>query len=354
MGLVDYERLLAAMKWFMEFVTSNQNDSDIAFNNGWLKETEGYKYEIYANAHKALAYDKWTREMIGTGKILDCVMSGYNQKSNKKFNNIVQFQSITEFKSKAVKEIKKSEDILYRLYTNDDPAKAFDDACVFWGKRFPELSYLLFMKDRDKYLPVKTRHHKKCFSILNIDSEFLGNCSWKNYNMFIQIHEEIRRQLEEYLGMEISLLDAHSFVWVMQHATEDFSNVDSTLPEDLANDNDPYTSTVVKAGKEGKVSYHYVAKYERKPQNRAAAIRIHGCKCMACGFDFEKAYGELGKGFIEVHHNKALHTLKEEVEINPETDLTCLCANCHRMVHKKRGAVLSLEQLMALLSAQLT
>ena len=35
---------------------------------------------------------------------------------------------------------------------------------------------------------------------------------------------------------------------------------------------------------------------------RKMAIKIHGNKCMACGFDFESVYGKHGKNYIEVHH----------------------------------------------------
>jgi len=48
-------------------------------------------------------------------------------------------------------------------------------------------------------------------------------------------------------------------------------------------------------------------------------------------FDFEETYGELGKNFIEVHHVKLLSSINQEVVVNPETDLVCICSNCHRM-----------------------
>ena len=35
----------------------------------------------------------------------------------------------------------------------------------------------------------------------------------------------------------------------------------------------------------------------------------------------------------------------KEVEVNPETDLIVLCANCHRMVHRKKGMTLTIEEL---------
>jgi hypothetical protein len=46
----------------------------------------------------------------------------------------------------------------------------------------------------------------------------------------------------------------------------------------------------------------YSSYYERNPSLRRAAVRYHGTKCKVCGFDFEKAYGKRGAGFIEDHH----------------------------------------------------
>ena len=90
---------------------------------------------------------------------------------------------------------------------------------------------------------------------------------------------------------------------------------------------------------EGKRTVYYTTKYERSSKNRDAAIRMHGTKCMICGFDFEQKYGELGKGYIEVHHIKPLATLEQEVVVNPETDLICVCANCHRMLHRFKNYI---------------
>nr|MBK9652825.1 HNH endonuclease [Bacteroidota bacterium] len=57
--------------------------------------------------------------------------------------------------------------------------------------------------------------------------------------------------------------------------------------------------------------------------------------CQVCGFDFEKTYGSIGVNFIEGHHTIAVSEMKEEHKTKVE-DIAMLCANCHRMVHKKR------------------
>lgn len=95
---------------------------------------------------------------------------------------------------------------------------------------------------------------------------------------------------------------------------------------------------------EGKQLERYITYYERDPKLSAKAILIHGTKCKACNFDFEKKYGERGKGFIEVHHLKPVSELGG-TNVDPETDLTVVCSNCHRMIHRKKNDVLSLEEL---------
>lgn len=103
---------------------------------------------------------------------------------------------------------------------------------------------------------------------------------------------------------------------------------------------------------EGMQRVRDITYYERDSANRRRAIEIHGLQCKACGFDFEKTYGERGRGFIEVHHIEPLSTLNKTMKINPKTDLIPLCANCHRMIHRKHDEVLSIEQLRNLIELQ--
>lgn len=90
-------------------------------------------------------------------------------------------------------------------------------------------------------------------------------------------------------------------------------------------------------------------KYERDPKLRLKAINIHGYSCMACGFDFEKVYGELGKDFIEVHHNTPLSKLEGSTIIDPENDLSVLCSNCHRMIHRRIDKILTIAELIKII-----
>src|SRR5690606_23454124 len=57
---------------------------------------------------------------------------------------------------------------------------------------------------------------------------------------------------------------------------------------------------------EGATKKISVNAYERCPKARAACINHYGCSCYICGFDFLQTYGEIGEGFIHVHHERAL------------------------------------------------
>jgi 5-methylcytosine-specific restriction protein A len=77
----------------------------------------------------------------------------------------------------------------------------------------------------------------------------------------------------------------------------------------------------------------------RNQAARNACVRLKGCHCNICGFDFKKIYGELGEDYIEVHHITPIGKLSTAAGYegtDPEKDLIPLCSNCHSMVHRKK------------------
>lgn len=85
--------------------------------------------------------------------------------------------------------------------------------------------------------------------------------------------------------------------------------------------------------------------YERNQDARIECLREWKTVCVVCGFDFEKVYGDLGKGFIHVHHLKPLSEIGETYEIDPINDLRPVCPNCHAMLHRS-DPVLTIEKLI--------
>jgi len=57
--------------------------------------------------------------------------------------------------------------------------------------------------------------------------------------------------------------------------------------------------------------------------------------CEACNFEFKKKYGERGENFIECHHIQGVSEYSGIKNTRLE-DLALVCANCHRMIHKKK------------------
>lgn len=86
---------------------------------------------------------------------------------------------------------------------------------------------------------------------------------------------------------------------------------------------------------EGAVHAVLVNKYERSSVARQKCIQYYGCKCLVCGFEFEKVYGELGKNFIHVHHLIPLNEIGEEYIVDYKNDLIPVCPNCHAMLHRE-------------------
>jgi 5-methylcytosine-specific restriction protein A len=86
---------------------------------------------------------------------------------------------------------------------------------------------------------------------------------------------------------------------------------------------------------EGKSKEIIQTRYERNPQARKVCLTHHGYSCQICDFNFEYYFGEVGRGFIHVHHINPIATVGYEYNINPENDLIPVCPNCHAMIHSK-------------------
>ncbi|WP_051782278.1 MULTISPECIES: HNH endonuclease [unclassified Streptomyces] len=71
----------------------------------------------------------------------------------------------------------------------------------------------------------------------------------------------------------------------------------------------------------------------RKKKIDAVLRQGHRLVCEACGFDFEQVYGDRGAGYIECHHVVPLHEAGEGR--TKLSDLALICANCHRMIHRR-------------------
>lgn len=104
---------------------------------------------------------------------------------------------------------------------------------------------------------------------------------------------------------------------------------------------------LTKIFREGAVRQVTVNAYERDPKARQKCIDHYGSSCSVCGFNFGRAFGRLGEGFIHVHHLRPISEIAEEYEVDPVEDLRPVCPNCHAMIHR-RSPPLSIEEIIEL------
>ncbi|MBQ7593950.1 MAG: HNH endonuclease [Synergistaceae bacterium] len=99
---------------------------------------------------------------------------------------------------------------------------------------------------------------------------------------------------------------------------------------------------------EGAKKVVYTTTYERNPKVRRDFLnKKKHLQCEVCGFDFEKTYGKLGAGFIEVHHKKPVSEGEHVTDL--ENDLVMLCSNCHRMIHRGKDHMITVEELKGII-----
>lgn len=100
---------------------------------------------------------------------------------------------------------------------------------------------------------------------------------------------------------------------------------------------------------EGDVRQITVNSYGRSSTARKKCIEHYGTTCIICGFNFEKTYGPLGEGYIQVHHLEPLSEIQRTYQVDPINDLRPVCPNCHAIIHRKNPP-LTIEQVRDLLA----
>lgn len=139
---------------------------------------------------------------------------------------------------------------------------------------------------------------------------------------------------EEQLGTLVTFEKrSGTWHWIMRPEVAEALNtlgwVESSnilLPEEMA-----ATTT----HREGAVYTVLVNVYERNPQARSECLSHYGYNCVVCLFNFETAYGDVGKNFIHVHHLTPVSQIGKEYVVDPVRDLCPVCPNCHAIIHRR-------------------
>ena len=109
---------------------------------------------------------------------------------------------------------------------------------------------------------------------------------------------------------------------------------------------DFFPETLKETEYEGAKKTVIVNKYERSSKARENAVNYHGLNCKVCNLNFKKVYGEIGEGFIHIHHIVPINEIGKNYKIDYEKDLIPVCPNCHSMLHRKlNGKEPTIEEL---------
>jgi len=99
----------------------------------------------------------------------------------------------------------------------------------------------------------------------------------------------------------------------------------------LSTDEVQYSAPII----EGRFKRVNVNVYERDVRARRKCLAFYGTRCAVCDIDFGEVYGEVGEGYIHVHHLQPLAAVSDEHVVDPVVDLRPVCPNCHAIIHRK-------------------
>ena len=170
----------------------------------------------------------------------------------------------------------------------------------------------VFWIDRNEYEKSKAGDYARLKLLEQVDTPHLSLDALKNHGLSAAPQGPIKVSAELHSYIEKHFNDYYSEGY--------FTDVD---------DNEKYH--------EGHVRSVKVDIYERSSIARGKCIEHYGTSCLICGLNFGDTYGELGEGFIHIHHLKPLHTIRKDYVVDYKKDLIPVCPNCHAMIHRIPG-----------------
>ena len=207
---------------FKSFVKEQSGVAFASFAaNPYTDKQEGYKYAIHRKGRDALAFQAWKQSDIGSGDIAEAVIGAIEiPKSNLvpwqgKFGKEARpHQPLFDAKNQQDRLLR-IEECFFKLYREEQDEKSFAELVAIFGKTYPLLGYLFFLKDRSRYLPIAPTFLDRAFEHLGANFKTSHRCSWENYSTYVGLIGEIKALLIESLKGEVTLLDAHSFAWML-------------------------------------------------------------------------------------------------------------------------------------------
>lgn len=241
----DFEaNLYLKLKEFSAYVCSKSKISkfDSFAANTFIENDENYKKEIWDIANEGLKHIRTITE-FGSGEIIRILITECIEIQG---NNLLQWTAKQGPESRVHarlfeiletgENIKELEETIWKFYFSDEQPEMyfFDAFTTMVNKKYSLIAYLYFLKDKSKYLPIATKTFDQFFDETNIDLKTTQKCSWENYYSYILVVKFIRSFLRENLDSDASLIDAHSFIWILEKQYKrDLENKTYKVPQKI-------------------------------------------------------------------------------------------------------------------------
>ncbi len=199
------------------------------FHSGVLDREEGYKARNYEIARKRLALTDWGKLSPGSGKIVARLIDAIEIREDKAEgivqNNLLTWwppnlahRHVLNIRDESGARLVKLEQLLHDLYLDLRPEEEiFVELSQqdMIGRNYPLLGYFFFLKDIDRFVPVTPGGLQRGLVEIGVELSLIGRASWENYNAFLQCLRDIAVELARQTGLDVRLIDAHTFVWVI-------------------------------------------------------------------------------------------------------------------------------------------
>ena len=181
MEYVDAEKLERCYERLAEKIAKQDptgKPDKISLHSGYIWKQEGYKYDVWRNAHDAIAAIPWGEPgLVGSGKIKAGVLDALRANVN-----LIDWSDIIYFDD--IRQIKELERALYGLYA---PNSSVEDKLSFGAlsamikNKYALLSYLFFVKDKQNYMLMRPNNFAWRLKRIGVKPNCAYPPSWDNY-----------------------------------------------------------------------------------------------------------------------------------------------------------------------------
>jgi hypothetical protein len=191
---------------------------------------EEYKTRVALLGKETMDAASWRKKDIGTGIILGRVIAAIEHKDNNLVtwdgrygDNARQHACLLNARSDKSATLA-LEKMFFELYKRKQADREhFERLVELCEKPFALIAFLFFLADRERNLPIRPSRFEATFERLGIHLRLAGEITWEKYQAYLRALAQVRNALQRFNIPDATLLDAHSFCWIL--SSEDFEQV---------------------------------------------------------------------------------------------------------------------------------